>query len=218
MLARLNSATGAVVWSITKTGTSGTGSELFRSIATNGTEVYASSIMNNTVSATAQNDIYVGRFNPANGATLWEINYNSSGTRNDQISTRRGGALIAGATDTVWVAGTSQNAAATQPDGVILKYESAVAVPDVSIAVSPASVSEDGATNLTYTVTRSLNISSPTTVNIATTGTATSGSDYVGGVATVVIPANATTATITIDPSVDGTVEVVSEGHWKLLT
>ncbi|TAG83022.1 MAG: hypothetical protein EAZ21_02290 [Betaproteobacteria bacterium] len=79
--------------------------------------------------------------------------------------------------------------------------------PSVSIAVSPASVSEDGATNLTFTVTRSLNLSSPTTVNITTTGTATSGVDYTGGVATVVIPAGATTATITINPNVDGIVE-----------
>ena len=82
-----------------------------------------------------------------------------------------------------------------------------VAPPSVSIAVAPASVSEDGATNLVYTVTRSLNLSSPTVVNITTGGTATSGSDYIGGVATVVIPANATTATITIDPSVDSNVE-----------
>lgn len=81
------------------------------------------------------------------------------------------------------------------------------APPSVTIAVSPASVSEDGATNLTYTVTRTLNLSSPTVVNIATSGTATSGTDYTGGVATVTIPAGATTATITIDPTVDGTVE-----------
>ena len=79
--------------------------------------------------------------------------------------------------------------------------------PSVSISVSPASVSEDGATNLTYTVTRSLNLTSPTTVNITTSGTATSGVDYTGGVATVVIPAGATTAPITINPTVDGTVE-----------
>jgi large repetitive protein len=79
--------------------------------------------------------------------------------------------------------------------------------PSVSIAVSPASVSEDGATNLTFTVTRSLNLSSPTTVNITTSGTATSGVDYTGGVATVTIPAGATTATITIDPIADTTVE-----------
>lgn len=79
--------------------------------------------------------------------------------------------------------------------------------PSVSIAVAPASVSEDGATNLVFTVTRSLNLSSPTVVNITTGGTAVSGTDYTGGVATVTIPAGATTATITIDPTVDGTVE-----------
>lgn len=79
--------------------------------------------------------------------------------------------------------------------------------PSVSIAVSPASVSEDGATNLTYTVTRSLNLASATVVNITTGGTATSGVDYTGGVATVNIPGGATTATFTINPTVDGTVE-----------
>ena len=79
--------------------------------------------------------------------------------------------------------------------------------PSVTIAVAPASVSEDGATNLTYTVTRSLNLTSPTTVNITASGTAIAGSDYTGGVATIVIPAGATTATFPIDPSVDGTVE-----------
>lgn len=79
--------------------------------------------------------------------------------------------------------------------------------PSVTMTVSPASVSEDGATNLTYTVTRSLNLSSPTVVNITTSGTATSGVDYTGGVATVTIPSGATTATITINPAVDGTVE-----------
>ncbi len=80
-------------------------------------------------------------------------------------------------------------------------------LPNVSIAVSPSSVSEDGATNLTYTVTRSISSASPLTVNITTAGTATSGTDYTGGVATVVIPANSTTATITINPTVDSVVE-----------
>ena len=78
-----------------------------------------------------------------------------------------------------------------------------VAPPSVSIAVAPASVSEDGATNLVYTVTRSLNLSSPRVLNNTTGGTATSGTDYTGGVATVSIPAGATTATITINPTAD---------------
>jgi uncharacterized protein YhjY with autotransporter beta-barrel domain len=81
------------------------------------------------------------------------------------------------------------------------------AAPSVSIAVAPASVSEDGATNLTYTVTRSANLSSPTVVNITTSGTATSGVDFTGAVTTATIPAGATTATIVINPTVDGTVE-----------
>lgn len=79
--------------------------------------------------------------------------------------------------------------------------------PSVSIAVTPASVSEDGATNFTYTVTRSLNLSSPTVVNLTVSGTATSGVDYTGAPANITIPAGATTATFPIDPSVDGTVE-----------
>ena len=78
---------------------------------------------------------------------------------------------------------------------------------NVSIAVAPASVNEDGATNLIYTVTRDTNLVTATTVNITTSGSATSGTDYSGGVATATIPANGTTATITIDPSLDSTVE-----------
>jgi uncharacterized protein with beta-barrel porin domain len=81
------------------------------------------------------------------------------------------------------------------------------AAPSVSITVAPASVSEDGATNLVYTVTRSLNLSSPTVVNLGTSGTATGGVDYSGGVTTLSIPAGATTATVTINPTADAVVE-----------
>lgn len=80
--------------------------------------------------------------------------------------------------------------------------------PTVSIAVSPASVSEDGATNLVYTVTRSVSLATSTVVNLTTGGTATAGTDYTGNVATVTIPAGATTATVTIDPTVDTLAEV----------
>lgn len=79
--------------------------------------------------------------------------------------------------------------------------------PTASISVAPASVSEDGATNLVFTVTLSASSATPTTVNINTFGTATSGTDYTGGVNTLTIPAGATTGTITINPSPDGTVE-----------
>lgn len=79
--------------------------------------------------------------------------------------------------------------------------------PSASIALTPASVSEDGATNLTYTVTLSSAAGSATTVNLTTAGTATAGTDYTGNVASVTIPAGSTTATVVINPTVDGTVE-----------
>ncbi|MCW5645718.1 MAG: putative Ig domain-containing protein, partial [Sphingopyxis sp.] len=82
-----------------------------------------------------------------------------------------------------------------------------IAAPTVSIAVAPASVSEDGATNLVYTVTRSAASASPLTVNLTTSGTATAGTDYTGNAASVTIPANATSATVTIDPTADSVVE-----------
>ncbi|MFC0588208.1 putative Ig domain-containing protein [Novosphingobium aquiterrae] len=82
-----------------------------------------------------------------------------------------------------------------------------ISAPTASIAVSPATVSEDGASNLTYTVSLSSAVASPTTVNITTAGTATAGTDYSGNVTSVTIPAGSTSATITINPTVDGTIE-----------
>lgn len=82
-----------------------------------------------------------------------------------------------------------------------------VSLPSVSIAVSPASVAEDGAANLEYTVTRNVVSASAITVNITASGSAISGSDYSGAVASVIIPANAASATITIDPVTDAAIE-----------
>ena len=79
--------------------------------------------------------------------------------------------------------------------------------PTVSIAVAPASVSEDGGTPLVYTVTRSAALSSATVVNLTTTGTATSGTDYSGAATSVTIPAGATTASVSILPVFDTAVE-----------
>jgi CSLREA domain-containing protein len=90
---------------------------------------------------------------------------------------------------------------------------------DVTIAVSTASVAEDGTTNLVYTFTRNPLTSGPITVNFSVGGTATFGTnpgdDYTEtGAATfnatsgtVIIPNGATTATVTIDPTADLTVE-----------
>ncbi len=108
--------------------------------------------------------------------------------------------------------GVTDTGSGTAPIVDLGAYEkqtnSAPSVPAVSISLpAPGSVSEDGAGNLIYTVSRNPSLPTATTVNITTAGTATSGGDYIGGVATVVIPANASTATITLDPSVDSIVE-----------
>ncbi|MBB5766024.1 outer membrane autotransporter protein [Xanthomonas arboricola] len=76
-----------------------------------------------------------------------------------------------------------------------------------SIAVSPASRNENSGAAFTYTVTLSQSSSSATTVNLSRGGTATSGTDYTGAPSSIVVPANATTATFSVTPVADTTVE-----------
>jgi hypothetical protein len=88
----------------------------------------------------------------------------------------------------------------------------------VSVAVSPASVAEDGATNLVYTFTRVGVTSSSLAVNFTVGGTATFGpspDDYTQTGATSFTPptgvvtfaAGSSTAQVTVDPEADSTVE-----------
>ena len=95
-------------------------------------------------------------------------------------------------------------------------------LPSVTVSVSPATVQEDGATNLVYTFTRTnLNLSSPLTVNFGASGIANAapvGSDPADysvitnssvtfnpttKLGTVTFAANATTATVAVDPITD---------------
>ncbi len=79
----------------------------------------------------------------------------------------------------------------------------------VTLAVSPASVTEDGTTNLVYTFTRSGSTTNALTVNYTLGGTATLNTDYTrtGTTNTVTFAANSSTATVTIDPTADTIVE-----------
>jgi uncharacterized delta-60 repeat protein len=96
-----------------------------------------------------------------------------------------------------------------------LEVYGAGAGPEVTVAVAPAAVAEDGAANLAYTFTRSVADSSPLTVSFSVGGTATFGTDYTqSGAAsfnatsgTVTIGASQTTATVMVDPTADTTVE-----------
>ncbi len=85
----------------------------------------------------------------------------------------------------------------------------------ITLTVSPASVNEDGTTNLVYTFTRHGSTTSALTVNYSVGGTATLGTDYAqtgaatftATTGTITFAAGASTATVTIDPTTDNIVE-----------
>jgi probable HAF family extracellular repeat protein len=86
-------------------------------------------------------------------------------------------------------------------------------LPNVSVAVSPLSTTEDGATNLVYTFTRNSTIGS-LTVNFSVGGTADPGTDYAPTGAsftppngTVAFANGSAIATVTVNPNTDTTVE-----------
>ncbi len=86
-----------------------------------------------------------------------------------------------------------------------------VVLAEITLAVSPASVTEDGTTNLVYTFTRTGSTAASLIVNYSVAGTATLGTDYTGigsASATVTFAAGSATATVTVDPTADTTVEV----------
>jgi hypothetical protein len=85
-------------------------------------------------------------------------------------------------------------------------------LPVITLAVSPASVAEDGAANLTYTFTRTGSTTAPLSVAYSVGGTAALGTDYSGIASTpasktITFGAGASTATVTVDPTADATVE-----------
>lgn len=95
--------------------------------------------------------------------------------------------------------------------GTITSAADSTAIPVITLALSPGSVSEDGSSTLVYTFSRSLITANPLTVNFTVTGSATNGSDYSGLLAgsnqTVTFAADAATASVVIDPTADSSVE-----------
>ncbi|MEN9825917.1 MAG: hypothetical protein RI953_1662, partial [Pseudomonadota bacterium] len=96
--------------------------------------------------------------------------------------------------------------------GLILNDDDASSKPEISLALSPSSVSEDGSGNLVFTFTRSVVTDYPVTAYYAASGSATNGVDYnelvVGSSSqAVTFAANAATATVVIDPVADSNAE-----------
>ena len=83
--------------------------------------------------------------------------------------------------------------------------------PSITLAVSPASVLENGTTNLVYTFTRTGPTTNALTVNYGITGTADA-TDYAGATPgtgkTITFAAGSATAILTIDPTADNTIEI----------
>ncbi|WYL95766.1 MAG: choice-of-anchor L domain-containing protein [Gloeotrichia echinulata IR180] len=85
----------------------------------------------------------------------------------------------------------------------------------ITLGVNPAIVTEDATTNLVYTFTRMGVTTNALTVNYSVGGTATFNADYAqlgaasfnGTTGTITFAPNATTATLTIDPTLDTIVE-----------
>ncbi|WP_304439300.1 Calx-beta domain-containing protein, partial [Anabaena sp. 4-3] len=88
-------------------------------------------------------------------------------------------------------------------------------LPTVSLAVTPTSVTEDSATNLVYTFTRTGNTANSLTINFNVAGSATFNSDYTqigatnfnGTTGTITFAAGSDTATLTIIPTADNLFE-----------
>jgi Ca2+-binding RTX toxin-like protein len=79
--------------------------------------------------------------------------------------------------------------------------------PSITLAVSPTNVTEDGTANLVYTFTRTGLITNPLNVNYTIGGTATNGTDYATITNSVIFAANSATATVTVNPTADTTIE-----------
>ncbi len=104
-------------------------------------------------------------------------------------------------------AGTGYTVGTTTP--VTGTITNGVTLPTITLAVSPSSVTEDGTTNLVYTFTRTGVTTNALTVNYTLGGTATLNTDYTrtGTTNTVTFAAGSATATVTVDPTADTTVE-----------
>jgi hypothetical protein len=85
--------------------------------------------------------------------------------------------------------------------------QTALTLPTITLAVNPTSVTEDSAENLIFTLTRSHSQINPLTVTYTIAGTASNGTDYATIPTSVTFAANSLTATVTVDPTGDRTVE-----------
>jgi serralysin len=109
----------------------------------------------------------------------------------------------------------------TAVTGTILNDDFATPTPNITLAVSPSSVAEDGLANLVYTFTRTGATTNALSVNYSIAGTAL-GNDYTNAAptagTTITFAAGASTTTLIIDPTADTLVESDETVALTLLT
>jgi len=153
-------------------------------------------------------DAFITKYNP-DGTKVWTKLLGTSD--NDYANS-----LTTGNDGTIYVSGFTYgnldgqtNSGYGNSDVFITKYQDAPAV-NITLAVSPASVLENGTTNLVYTFTRTGPTTNALTVNYGITGTANA-TDYTGATPgtgkTITFAAGSATAALTIDPTADTTIE-----------
>jgi hypothetical protein len=148
-------------------------------------------------------DSFITKYNP-DGTKVWtKLLGTSVYDQANALTTGNDGAIYASGYTTGNLDGQNSNG---NSDAFITKYQDAPAA-EITLAVAPASVTEDGATNLTYTFNRTGDLTNPLTVNYTIGGTAANGTDYATISTSVTFAANSATATVIVNPTTDTTIE-----------
>ncbi|WP_125730857.1 beta strand repeat-containing protein [Microcystis viridis] len=189
-------------------GAQGNGASSNPIISSDGRYVVFQSAASNLVTGDTNGRADIFRFDRQTGQTI-RINVANDGTQANEHSSsptiNSDGRYLGFASDaTNLILGDSNQAAD------VFVYDTLAAtefIPVVTVAVSPVSVAEDGATNLIYTFTRDGSPTNPLTVNYNIGGTATNGTDYANIPTSVTFAAGAATATVTVNPTTDTNIE-----------
>ena len=149
-------------------------------------------------------DAFITKYNP-DGTKVWTKLLGTSGFDvATSLTTGNDGAIYASGITNDNLDGQTYNGGVY--DAFITKYQDAPAV-TITLAVAPASVTEDGTPNLVYTFTRTGPTTNTLTVNYSIAGTATNGTDYATIGTNVTFAANSATAIVTVNPTADTTIE-----------
>jgi Ca2+-binding RTX toxin-like protein len=149
-------------------------------------------------------DAFITKYNP-DGTKIWTKLLGTNGYDGAwALTTGKDGAIYSSGYTSGNLDGQT-NSGGTY-DAFITKYQDAPPV-TITLAVAPASVTEDGTPNLVYTFTRTGLTTNALTVNYKITGTATNGTDYATIPTSVTFAANSATATVIVNPTTDTTIE-----------